>query len=841
MDLLNQQQKSVIEAPLSDMKILGNPGVGKTTTLLYRIQRLHEMGSFLVVVFTTTACTDFISKAFSKGISIISHENVRTLHSLAGTIVSRMHKSSIPLVSDQRTVILRAIRILSKTTRNTIRTRVPILSRLEALYVDEAQDLSEEQYRLVCILKEKLDCRVIMIGDPNQNIFQFQGGSDRFLLDFQAKTYLLNINNRSVPPIVRFANSFRPGNPHLPIMESSRPFHDTTNDDSPVRIYHGNLHELGGSLLHILRNTPSLEDVAIIGPIRYMKEKYNRLALSWAANLLSDHNIPFVIHYPDGNDERIKPMRYGKEKGKVRLCTIHGSKGEEFHTVILLHFHHHAQGFCPTKRQMEELHYLWWTALTRARDSLRIFCLQGQEPWPRLHHVDPSLYRIEGRLFPKSSFSIAEEDERPRILTSITDILHQATNRDLLELETILPCEMVSETSVFDPMRDEEDLLTPIFMGCWIEVLLEYQCIGTDRMVQQWKRSLQEAILITAADAPVFTRLCHRLGIGNRRLTYRVWSILSEDGNHTLSKDEIQVFYRVLLQLKDHHREYVVLQESPVCFHDRDYIQNVLTDMERNKDMLWNLFQVVLYFHQIEYEKRFLWKERHGYRVWVDSFISTFLPRLQLYSRQKTLHRFQTSHFHPNLDITGRCDALEKEGDRILEIKYSVSPSPVASWVYQAFLYHNNLHPGWKNGGEVVLLNARTGKEYLFRCSSPDIPRLLVWLSKISGLRMKQVLLLHSCSETRCPDLLKSMQPLHHLCTLPDGEEMEKLRSSLLRLCRKPCVISHNHDHHHHVGDKRFSVYLDDTEGGVHIQDLYKTVYEKRLPCVSRLSLQKSE
>ena len=30
-----------------------------------------------------------------------------------------------------------------------------------------------------------------MVGDPNQNIYQFQGGSDKFLLEYQARTFNL--------------------------------------------------------------------------------------------------------------------------------------------------------------------------------------------------------------------------------------------------------------------------------------------------------------------------------------------------------------------------------------------------------------------------------------------------------------------------------------------------------------------------------------------------------------------------------------------------------------------------------------------------------------------------
>ena len=44
---------------------------------------------------------------------------------------------------------------------------------------------------MIINLKNKLKCNLVMVGDPNQNIYQFQGGSDRFLLNFEANTISL--------------------------------------------------------------------------------------------------------------------------------------------------------------------------------------------------------------------------------------------------------------------------------------------------------------------------------------------------------------------------------------------------------------------------------------------------------------------------------------------------------------------------------------------------------------------------------------------------------------------------------------------------------------------------
>ena len=60
------------------------------------------------------------------------------------------------------------------------------------------------------LLKEKVGCFMIMIGDPNQNIYQFQDGSDKYLLNYVGKSFYLKTNYRSTKNIVGFTNHLRP-------------------------------------------------------------------------------------------------------------------------------------------------------------------------------------------------------------------------------------------------------------------------------------------------------------------------------------------------------------------------------------------------------------------------------------------------------------------------------------------------------------------------------------------------------------------------------------------------------------------------------------------------------
>lgn len=78
------------------------------------------------------------------------------------------------------------------------------------LFVDEAQDLNPVQYALVRILGEGA-ASVLLVGDPNQAIYGFNGSSKDFMLkdfreDFSAKRVVLSENYRSSRAVIRAAN-----------------------------------------------------------------------------------------------------------------------------------------------------------------------------------------------------------------------------------------------------------------------------------------------------------------------------------------------------------------------------------------------------------------------------------------------------------------------------------------------------------------------------------------------------------------------------------------------------------------------------------------------------------
>jgi DNA helicase-2/ATP-dependent DNA helicase PcrA len=84
-----------------------------------------------------------------------------------------------------------------------------------AICVDEAQDMNNAQYQLLKALANGEFNHILMVGDPNQSIFHFNGSSPNymdkaFVKDFDPRTIELNENYRSSIAVLQAAQQLIP-------------------------------------------------------------------------------------------------------------------------------------------------------------------------------------------------------------------------------------------------------------------------------------------------------------------------------------------------------------------------------------------------------------------------------------------------------------------------------------------------------------------------------------------------------------------------------------------------------------------------------------------------------
>lgn len=396
----NPEQRSFIERPLGSGKLLGIPGGGKTRSLLGRILRLVDTdqiprkNGFLVLTFSRAACEDFLRKGreMRPSETLFTKQNVRTVHSVAGSIV----QAFCGRTSSMETVVFRAARECEQQSAEVLRERVSCLRRVQTIVVDEAQDLSEVQYRFVCALGEVLEVGVVLVGDPNQNIYQFQGGSDVFLRGHPGFEVALVRNYRSTPALVSLIDAARPHRygemrAHAAEEEGPRP-----------RLVSGTEADVAKDMLAQVQSWRAAScnvKIAVIGPVKRSKPKADgslvSLGLQWAAQIFREQGLTVHLHYTEDSQEGSTEVTASKGSGDtfapecIHLLTAHASKGLEFDHVLVLNFHHATMSRIPkTAIEEEAFRYLWYVALSRAKKSMTCYRLDSRAIWPGFYEQD---------------------------------------------------------------------------------------------------------------------------------------------------------------------------------------------------------------------------------------------------------------------------------------------------------------------------------------------------------------------------------------------------------------------------------------------------------------------
>lgn len=199
---LDVDQIALIETlPLREtFLVLGPPGCGKTNVLLRRAQfvRGQKMPNVLVLTFTR-ALTEFVKTGCLDidGREIFPRECVTTLESWARSLYS-LHNETLPddpgdLIEWKRRLALGAFGFVRKK-------RMP---RYDALFVDEAQDLLQEEVELLSRWSDVL----FFVGDDRQKIFgEAEGLSAVRGIVARKQERVLRFHYRLARPICRAAD-----------------------------------------------------------------------------------------------------------------------------------------------------------------------------------------------------------------------------------------------------------------------------------------------------------------------------------------------------------------------------------------------------------------------------------------------------------------------------------------------------------------------------------------------------------------------------------------------------------------------------------------------------------
>lgn len=206
-ELSPSQLKIVNDSENKYIVVAAGPGSGKTRVLVHKLASLllmedvkHEQ--LLMLTFSRAAATEFKQRLISLIGNAAGYVEIKTFHSYCFDLLGKVGS------------LEKSDSILEKTIEK-INNREVEPSRITktVLVIDEAQDINEQEYKLITTLMDfNEEMRVIAVGDDDQNIYEFRGSSTKYLKQFieekKAVKYELTENYRSKRNIVAFANDF---------------------------------------------------------------------------------------------------------------------------------------------------------------------------------------------------------------------------------------------------------------------------------------------------------------------------------------------------------------------------------------------------------------------------------------------------------------------------------------------------------------------------------------------------------------------------------------------------------------------------------------------------------
>lgn len=207
---LSERQMEIISDKESRcIVVAAGPGSGKTRVLVHKLASIllledvkHEQ--LLMLTFSRAAATEFKERLIGLIGNAAQFVEIKTFHSYSFDLLGRVGN-----LDDAKDVV-------SKATAQINAGEVePSRIAKAVLVIDEAQDMSAEDYALVkAIMDRNEDLRVIAVGDDDQNIFEFRGSDSRYMRELAAlpggRFIEMTQNYRSKQNIVKCANAFVP-------------------------------------------------------------------------------------------------------------------------------------------------------------------------------------------------------------------------------------------------------------------------------------------------------------------------------------------------------------------------------------------------------------------------------------------------------------------------------------------------------------------------------------------------------------------------------------------------------------------------------------------------------
>ena len=410
---LSKRQREIIDDKQSKyIVVAAGPGSGKTRVLVHKLASLllledvkHEQ--LLMLTFSRAAATEFKKRLIGLVSNAAHYVDIKTFHSYSFDLIGKQGN-----LDEAKDVVRLAAEMIGRGEVE------PSKIAKSVLVIDEAQDMGEDDFRLIQALMQKNEeMRVIAVGDDDQNIYAFRGSDARYMQSLisqnGAKLYEMTDNYRSAKAVVDCANRFVQ---HIPGRMKHTAIHSATGEEGKVKTLRsllGSESIIQGSTAILTRTNEETMQVAFeleqrglhatvaqsmggfrfgnLAEIRYFLKQLGRddvisiakerweeakrrtlhsysssACLSVIQHFFSDFEATHKVYYRSDLREYIFESNIedfvAADAQSVFVSTIHKAKGREFDTVYLL-------SKIPDNRDVNDMR-AYYVGLTRAKRNL---------------------------------------------------------------------------------------------------------------------------------------------------------------------------------------------------------------------------------------------------------------------------------------------------------------------------------------------------------------------------------------------------------------------------------------------------------------------------------------
>ena len=703
--IFDECQLKFINSNIENSIVIGNPGCGKTKTIIeycinkYNKKIIKSSNDFLILTFSKKAQLDFISRSnLLNNLKIFNNKNIKTFHSFALSIYKILnYKTNTQSVN---IIILATYNLLLNIS---IEELLKIFT-YKFIIIDEAQDINENQYNLVKLISNKLNIPLILVGDPNQNIYQFQGGNDKYLLNHSNIKYNLINNYRSTNEIINFLNYLRPHN-NIEKMNSIK-----NNSNNKPLIYCNNVDNILNHIKNeLLNNEYNLENIDIIGPVKLSKINNQNIGLQLICNFLSKNNIKFIKHFTDpeennfNNNQNIQII-----KDHVNILTSWGSKGLEFDKVLVINYHYTTQSKIPTEKEHNIHKYVWYVSLSRAINKLIIYVDNEKKIFPEIKNVPKELYVLDGNLnYPKLPY----KDIIKPLIFNITNIINDNNyfnENNLYEFNQQFPYSIIEE-KLFNINNSDiyEFEKYACLYGLFIEKLFTFYYYKNHNKIIDFindNKNMINNILFIENNTKyyiIYNKL-KKLGFINN-------NILNIDliDKNILNNEDLNFINYCYNKMNTNN--IIIYINSIYIEYDKDYLIKLYNDLLLNNINVENqIFKIVLYEYQYKNECSNILKNNFSKHL---KSLEKYYIKLNTLSLESNNFNFQYRTAHKNINLIGIIDILQN--NKIIELKFVNKINE--KHIIQLLLYYNNLFIDWKQKKDIEIWNLLDGYKYIIK------------------------------------------------------------------------------------------------------------------------------